>query len=300
MRNRMISTLAIVAISVLWVFAAEAASAEQIAGSGACTQLTVASINVRYPEKKDGVNYWENRKDIMVHAIKEMAPDIFGLQEAYYEQNWYIQQNLPGYQWFGRDRYGMHTNEHMTIIYNTEKLELMNSGEFWLSDKPEIPASMTWGNTLPRMVNWGLFRIRSTGQQFYFYNTHFHHTADADFARTKSAKLIASRVLELPANIPVVLTGDFNTTEASQAYRALVTGENPVFQDTRLATANQIGPTGTAHGFTGRPGNRIDYIMTRGPVEVLEQAHVTYNEGGRYPSDHFPVKAVLRLCGTQN
>jgi endonuclease/exonuclease/phosphatase family metal-dependent hydrolase len=52
----------------------------------------------------------------------------------------------------------------------------------------------------------------------------------------------------------------------------------------------------TAHGFRGtRKGNKIDYIFTPSNVKVLEAQILYDNIDGRYPSDHFPVTATLRL-----
>ena len=40
---------------------------------------------------------------------------------------------------------------------------------------------------------------------------------------------------------------------------------------------------------------RIDWILVRGPVEVLAVETVLHAVGGRYPSDHYPVVATLRV-----
>ena len=57
---------------------------------------------------------------------------------------------------------------------------------------------------------------------------------------------------------PVVLTGDFNTTPDSAAYR-LLTG---TLKDARTL-APATGPEATFHNFTGRPDRRIDWILVR-------------------------------------
>ncbi|MGH9721268.1 MAG: endonuclease/exonuclease/phosphatase family protein, partial [Bryobacteraceae bacterium] len=60
------------------------------------------------------------------------------------------------------------------------------------------------------------------------------------------------------------------------------------------ASARGSGPEGTFHGFSSRPGaRRIDWIFYRGPFRVTEAETVTRSDQGRYPSDHFPVTAVL-------
>jgi endonuclease/exonuclease/phosphatase family metal-dependent hydrolase len=53
----------------------------------------------------------------------------------------------------------------------------------------------------------------------------------------------------------------------------------------------------TFHNFTGTADpklGRIDWIMTRGDVRAESTRVLRLDEGGQYPSDHFPVVAKLR------
>lgn len=53
---------------------------------------------------------------------------------------------------------------------------------------------------------------------------------------------------------------------------------------------------GTFHGFKGsRTGDKIDYILVSQGVKTLEAEIIHDNRDGRYPSDHYPVCAILRL-----
>jgi endonuclease/exonuclease/phosphatase family metal-dependent hydrolase len=180
----------------------------------------------------------------------------------------------------------------MGVFYRKENLRLVESGNFWLSETPETPGSISWGMSLPRMVTWGLFELAGA-RRFYFYNTHFAHRREDDEARLRSARLLADRIAKLPARLPLILTGDFNAAAGGEAYRVLAQH----LHDAWRAAARQSGPETTFHGFTGKPGNaRIDWIFYRPErIRVLEAETVTRNDGGRYPSDHFPVFAVLEL-----
>src|SRR5690349_14206108 len=132
-----------------------------LAGLGVvCLQaesLRIMTFNVRYPAKGDGPNVWENRRDLMVSTIKEKNPDVFGTQELFYEQGQYIVEKAPEYKWFGVSRRGDKTDEHMGVFYKPAVLNLVESGNYWLSENPEQPGSMSWNVSLPRMVTWGLF-----------------------------------------------------------------------------------------------------------------------------------------------
>jgi endonuclease/exonuclease/phosphatase family metal-dependent hydrolase len=253
--------------------------------------LRVMTFNVRYPAKGDGPDRWEVRQDILVRTIRLKNPDVFGTQELFYIQGQYIVENLPEYDWFGNSRRGNREDEHMGVFYKRGKLRVIDAGNFWLSETPEVAGSQAWGASLPRMVTWALFEIRATGKRFYFYNTHFHHTANGNEARRNSARLIADRISRLPEDTPLILTGDFNTPAVdSEPYKLLTVS----LKDAWLTAARKIGQEGTWSGFKGdATGRRIDWILYRGPFQVLEAETVTYNESGRYPSDHYPVFAVF-------
>lgn len=261
--------------------------------SAAADTLRVMSYNVRYPAKGDGPNRWELREPTFLRSIQRHAPDIIGAQELFYVQGESIARNLPEFEWFGNSRRGNREDEHMGVFYRRSKLRVIESGNFWLSDTPEVAGSQGWGANLPRMVTWALFELRESGKRFYLYNTHFHHTADATLARTNSAKLIADRIGKLPKDLPLILTGDFNSAAPeAEAYTVLTA----MLQDSRTTAARKIGPDGTISRFTGQGvDRRIDWILYRGSLNVLEFETVLYNEDGRYPSDHYPILAVFEF-----
>jgi hypothetical protein len=85
---------------------------------------------------------------------------VVGTQELFYIQGEYIVRNLPEYEWFGNSRRGNREDEHMGIFYKRSKLRLIEAGNFWLSETPEVAGSQAWGATLPRMVTWALFEVQ--------------------------------------------------------------------------------------------------------------------------------------------
>lgn len=252
--------------------------------------LKVMSFNVRTINGPDGPNRWEMRRDLFADTIRQQDPDIIGTQELAKAQGDDTVQRLPQYAWFGRDRRGGHDDEHMGIFYRTDRLKLVKSGDFWLSDTPDVVGSNTWGNVFPRMVNWGLFERLSDHRQFYLLDTHFPYREQDEPSRTRSAQLIATWVSKLPAGVPVILTGDFNTDRASPAHRVLTA----TLKDTYDTAPQKAGPEATFHNFTGHPDHRIDWILYRGATARRVET-VTTSRDGRYPSDHFPVVADFDL-----
>lgn len=200
-------------------------------------------------------------------------------------------QKLPELAWFGLSRRGNQEDEHMGVFYRKDRLELLNSGNFWLSETPDRPGSMSWNVTLPRMVTWGEFRDKRAGRRFSFYNTHFAHRREDTEARIQSAKLLAQNLGRLPATVNVILTGDFNTDAGSEPYLTLT----KLLRDSRSAVKEPQGPSGTFHGFSGNPGTtRIDWILFHGKLQAQTYETMIKSVDGRYPSDHFPVRAVFR------
>ncbi len=257
-------------------------------------QLRVMSYNVRWPNPNDGANYWDNRRDVAVAAIRSLAPDLIGTQELYARQGNDIVERLPAYAWFGPSRQPDREDERMGVFYKKDRLKRIDSGSFWLSETPDVPGSMSWKVNLPRLVTWGLFESKASGARFYFLNTHFPHRKQDAEARVKCAGVIVKFIRKLPAGVPVVLTGDFNDPAGQRVYEIL-TRE---LTDTRATAASRSGPEGTFHGFTGKPGEaRIDWILYRAPWKVLREETVLYHEQDRYPSDHFPVFAVFEMTG---
>jgi len=255
----------------------------------AARTLRVMSFNVRTPAANDGPNRWEQRRDLLVRTIREQHPDVLGTQELYQLQGDYIVAKLPAYAWFGEGRYGGQRDEHMGVFYRRDHLRVLDSGNFWLSDTPEVPGSISWGHPMPRMVTWARFEDRRNGRTFYYYNTHFPYRDQDTDARNRAAREILGRLAQLPSDAPIVLTGDFNTDPASEVH-TLLTG---ALRDARDAVAKPRGPQATFHNFTGIPDRRIDWILVRGFVPH-RYTTVTTHQAGRYPSDHFPVVAELQ------
>lgn len=249
--------------------------------------LRVMTFNVRLPTDADGANRWEQRRDLMVRTIRDESPDVIGTQELFAVQGDYLVAKLRQYAWFGRGRSGKDgDDERMGVFYRKDRLRVLESGDFWLSDTPDVPGSLTWGHPYPRMVTWALFQQTGDDRRFYLFNTHLPYRAEDDEARLRGALAVLQRVRGLPQDVPVIVTGDFNTTPDSCTH-AQLTG---LLQDAWTASPRREGPEATFHAFTGNPDRRIDWILARGITPTAVRT-IDRNKNGRYPSDHFPVVA---------
>lgn len=257
----------------------------------AAQSLRAMTFNVRVPVDSDGANRWEARRDLAARAIARTRPDVVGTQELHQRQGDDLVARLPGYRWFGIDRRGGHGDEHMGVLYDSRRLRLVEQGHFWLSDTPDVPGSISWGHPYPRMVTWGIFERLRDRRRFRLLNTHLPYRAEDEPAREKGARLILAKLDTLPgADLPTVLTGDFNTVPDSATHAALSTR----LTDAWSAALHRAGPADTFHGFTGTPDRRIDWIFTRG-FRATQARTLTDHTDVVWASDHFPVVADLRF-----
>ncbi|MCK5862284.1 MAG: endonuclease/exonuclease/phosphatase family protein, partial [Candidatus Hydrogenedentes bacterium] len=151
--------------------------------------LQAMTFNIRYGMASDGDNSWPHRKDIVVNTLRKYAPDICGLQECLPFQVDYIVEQLPEYRWIGIDRDVSGSGEMTAVLYRHRAVFPVASGHFWLSETPEIPASISWDSSLTRMTTWLRCYHPETKTYFYFYNTHLDHRGEE--ARRHSMDVIA-------------------------------------------------------------------------------------------------------------
>lgn len=270
--------------------------ASALAGGFAHAQGTApfnaATYNLRLNTEADGPDRWALRKDAVRALIRYHEFDLFGTQEGLADQI----DDLAEMQEFdhagvGRDD-GRHAGEHSAIFFRRARFELLGHGDFWLSQTPDRP-SIGWdGRCCRRLASWVRLRERESGREFVVFSAHFDH--EGVVARRESARLILRQAEAIAGPLPVICLGDLNSTPASDAARTLAAR----LRDARESSlAPPYGPVGTFNGFRldAPLADRIDYIFVSEHFEILKYAALTDSLGARFPSDHLPVVARLRL-----
>ena len=249
--------------------------------------LKVMTYNIKYDNKKDSVNNWNDRKEAMVELLEKYRPSFIGMQEVLLDQLEYLDEALPKYESIGVGRDdGKQKGEFSPILYNSQKYKLLQSSTFWLSKTPK-KVSVGWDAAMERICTYGLFEDQKTKINFWVFNTHFDHIGIK--ARKNSAKLILKKIKDINTDkFPVVLMGDFN----------LKPGEKPVqlikrYMHDGLDFSKTLfqGPKGSFNGFdTEAPIDaRIDYIFVKG-FDVESYIHIDERmDNGKHISDHLPV-----------
>lgn len=272
-----------------------------IADAGcARSDLRIMSFNLRYGMADDGPNHWDNRKQLVADTISTFDPDILGVQECLPFQARFLRDVMPGYNCVGVGREdGAQAGEMVAILFRVPRFVLLDQGHFWLSETPEVPGSKSWDSSLTRMVSWVHLRERHQRRRsLYVFNTHFDHRGQV--ARVESARLLRRKVQDITAGAPAVVLGDFNapaTLQAGEPYHIIIEGsaQQPRWTDTYGAVhPPPETDSGTFHGFEGvSTGPRIDWIVITAGLMITDAKIVRHQYACRYPSDHFPVTAVL-------
>lgn len=254
-----------------------------------------ATFNIRMDTPMDSLNGWPYRRDRACQWIKDNAIDVFGAQEVLNNQFEDIKDRLEGYAGVGVGRDdGQKRGEYAAIFYRTDKFDLLDSGTFWLSEYPDSVGRKGWDAACVRIATWAKLQDKATGKQFMAMNTHFDHVGTE--ARKQSALLIIRKIKELVGDCPAILTGDFNVTDESEAYRTITTDEF-VLRDAYKIAETVEGVDYTFHNYGRIPAGerqKIDFIFVTPSVYVIKVG-VPQEVEGSFLSDHNPHYVEIRF-----
>lgn len=264
-----------------------------VPGYLAAQQFSAMTYNIRYNTPNDGKNWWELRKEWVADVVNFYEPDVLGIQEGLQNQVSFLDSALFEYSFVGVGRDdGETAGEYAAIFYKSEKLEVTDSGTFWLSETPNVP-SYGWGANFRRIATWAKFKVKESDQQFLVCNAHFDH--ETPLARRNSANLILDKIKELnTGNNPFLVIGDMNATPDSPPIKIF----SSEMKDSKLASKmNPIGPEGTFNGFDTNHllDKRIDYIFTSEQITVHKYAVISETRENKTPSDHLPVYIRFKI-----
>lgn len=270
-------------------------------------KFVLATYNIRLKSEVD-VNRgdgWKQRCPYLTNLIRFHGFEIFGTQEGFLDQLEDIKANLPGYEYIGVGRDdGKKKGEHSAIFYDTNKFELLESGNFWLSPTPDRPG-LGWDAACVRICTWGVFKIKGTKFKFVYYNLHMDHIGVV--ARAESAKMILNKIKEDKHELPAILSGDFNINQDNDGFKLI--DNSGILNDSyrvakfryiNMSTFNDFHPEGLGLN------ERIDHIFVTKHFTVEKYGELTdvyrtesIDANGKKtarahtPSDHYPIMVVL-------
>jgi endonuclease/exonuclease/phosphatase family metal-dependent hydrolase len=202
------------------------------------------------------------------------------------------------------------------ILYNTRTVSMVKQGAITYSAKAAGKST--------RFLAWAILRMKATGKQFFFTNTHLDPYSIP--ARKKQWSQMIATINRLKGSRPVVAVGDFNTTKfsdhaATYLPRMKSNGYGDVLnQEYRRVTPRSKRAESTYRAWINssnryrrdiRPyayedarhkiGNGIDWIFASNRVRVKSWEVVvdldprSLRLRGVIPSDHNLVRATLVL-----
>ena len=255
-------------------------------------------------EKDPRFPKWEARMPRVMGLIEEKGFDLMGLQEVGGPQTVFIRKAMPDWELVGTvtdDAERSRTSHANGIFYRKDRFRVEDWGWFAISETPDVPGSKSWDTMCDRACTWARMTDKKDNREFLFFNTHFDHRSQ--LAREKGMELILARIAEKnpDGKLPVILCGDFNSNV-----------ESPQIQLAKksLARAYEINATPPKGPFRTdncwkfvspenedeKSGNRIDHIfLTPGTKVTGYETFGDFYGDNFYPSDHFPVKAILEL-----
>jgi endonuclease/exonuclease/phosphatase family metal-dependent hydrolase len=319
------------------------------ASSGAA-DVNVASFNlfgVNNDAKATGeMKVWRERRPAVVKQILDQQLDVVGLQEA--DQSTIYASHLD----FGETQYddlkgalnaaGGHyavtseasyncarawstakcvytyqgASNSTRILYDTDTLEPVLTGSYKYEHQ-------TLGK-FDRYLAWGVFRVKATGGEFLFADTHL----DSYSAETRKGEWdeLVTQLNKLKNGRPVVSVGDFNTSKwddyaATYLPKMKAAGYGDVLdQHYRVSKSPAARPQHIVNAWIGsynhfrrnvadfsyedardKIGNNIDWVFASNNLTVKEwQTVVSYDPysldvQGVIPSDHNMVRATLSI-----
>lgn len=258
-------------------------------------QLRWGTFNIRLKNNGDSQQGfgWEVRRDCVAGYIKDKKLDIVGMQEVLHPQLEDLIARLPEYDYVGVGRTdGKTKGEYSPIFFLKDKFEVLDKGNFWLSETPDVPGSKGWDAALERIASYVKLKDKASGKIFMGVNTHFDHVGVT--ARKESAKLIMRKIQEIVGTRPAVVTGDFNITEDDEAYTTMTTN---VFKmnDAYHMTSQHTGTCFTFHDFCRIEPikcEKIDFIFVTPSVRI-KHTHIEVPDKEALLSDHNPHWADL-------
>lgn len=246
-------------------------------------KIKVMSFNVYYNKLT------EERMNLVAERIRSESPDVVGIQEGTDEMCAALTEALGDeYEMLGSGRDKGGVGEKNNVLYKKSVFELLESGTVWLSDTPKKYSALD-GSNLPRIMTYQKLKRKSDGRIFVHANTHLDLSSTS--VRTEQVKIITKYLDKLYSQkYPIVITGDFNTTEGRQEFKTML--------GMGYSVTNKFGEsTETLQGF-GNKSAIIDFTFVNSYFAVTSYKVCEPKINDEWVSDHNAIVSELILYPT--
>ena len=308
--------------------------------------LTIVSYNVRCAncyKRQNLERPWSERRGVVVASILKQKPDVAGIQEA--SQGWLVVngrkisltqfEDLRNRLRAGGTPYEL-TNPHRNncvnsttpnncryqdrgaskgtkIFYNTNTVKMHSQGS------QKLPQCSGCNE---RYVAWAIFEQKSTGQKFFFAETHIEKGSN-NYSLRKAQTEAMMREVELrrPSRMPAFVVGDLNSTRyatpTNAPYDEIVshgfvdplghTYKSPKVSSKATAEKRIRAHYNSHNNFIrtvpafqpNENGSNLDYIFTTPMRTLVWETVLNLDSSGKLagtiPSDHNMLRATVLL-----
>ncbi|MGI9085514.1 MAG: fibronectin type III domain-containing protein [Aeromicrobium sp.] len=308
--------------------------------------LTVASYNIRCANCYSGQNLerpWSERRGVVVASILKQKPDVIGIQEA--SQGWIVSggrkislsqfEDLRNRLRSGGTPYevtNMHRNNCVNsttpsscryqdrgaskgtkIFFNSATVKLVSQGS------KKLPQCSGCNE---RYVAWAMLEQKSTGQQFFFADTHIEYGSSYyNLRKAQTEAMMAEVEKRWPSSLPAFVVGDLNSTRyfspANAPYDEVIshgfvdplghTYKSPRISSKATAEKRIRAHYNSLNSFirtvphfaTNENGSNVDYIFTTRMRTLVWETVLNLDSSGKLagtiPSDHQMIVAEVLL-----
>ncbi len=222
----------------------------------------------------------------MVETILENNVDVLGTQEDSADNSEYFLENLENY-----DVYKGELDDGNYIYWRKDKFNVVKKSYLFLSDTPVTPSKFS-GASANTTMSYVILEDKTTAKQFLLVNVQADEKAN-DKVRTQQMKVVAEQVEKINKNdLPVIVLGDLNTAATD------ILSQNKSFALSSKVAKSKGDSKGTlVNSFTERDATSVHDCIIVNTDSVCTDYYTVVNniKDGKYPSDHLPVLATVKM-----
>ncbi len=253
--------------------------------------MKLITSNIRFANSKDGLHDWPARRNLLGKLLNQYQADLIGTQEGFLPQLKDLASLLSLHKLIDNHRSYIDDRMYPCIFINPKTIEVLSSGDFWLSKTPELAGSSSFKSSFPRLATWIKAKHLKENHSFLFVVTHLDHILP--YTREEQIKVLIAEVKKINTEkLPLILAGDFNEGPDQQV-RKILNDLLPNLIDPWQIFAYEEEPTHHHFSAPTMDGARIDWCLVDKKFKAKEIFLDKTVEEGIYPSDHYPLKLEI-------
>ena len=271
------------------------------------------SFNIRESTAEVAGNEWTRRQAAVYRMFEDVQPDIVAFQELRREQYKYLFEKFgTKYTFFtyakdgkiasGRvaditdDTSFANSGQRQAYMIKTSMFEMLEWGRYWFSETPD-KSSYSWDAGTPKLTLWLKMKVKSTGKEFWIFNTHFFPSGDngklqcslMSVERMKAAVGDTVKEGKGTNDKTIFFCGDLNM-EYSDGQNRLAVLKDWMWHCNVNAPERDDSKTYSGFRDNSATWTTIDHIFYRNAVNKgYKVVDDETKYGVRFISDHFPI-----------